>query len=278
MLQTADSVLYDERTALRRVRKSGRLYGVESVSGLFLTERDFSNAREMYDTESRIVLGSGKSLTDDGLFRGAVYCLLASFQDYLRQIEIFSSILSEGLDTPENMLGNNEKFGRIMKGAVFNPTKSKWIYKLSAEWTDLDLCQRIGNGIRTGRDNEVRLREELIRDVDGFGKKTASLLLRMCGSENLVPIDTRMATAMYFHGYPFEIERYRVDRSDEGKKSKKRKMPIRGGKYLELESFAFDLADKYETSGHMLQLAFWTKYSTFNKSVGPHESGQKRDA
>jgi len=101
----------------------------------------------------------------------------------------------------------------------------------------------------------------------GFGDKTSSLFLRMCGAEYLVPLDSWMVEILYFHGYPCRMPRTTVDslrwRTDI-LSPKKRKQTLWGKKYLQAEDFTFHLAEKYNVSGHLLQSTIWAKNSSFS--------------
>jgi len=60
--------------------------------------------------------------------------------------------------------------------------------------------------------NEIALRKNIKNNIKGLGYKTTSLLLKMCGAEYLVLVDSWMAEMLYFHGYPFKIPKKKVER------------------------------------------------------------------
>jgi|GEM_PF-1443921 len=257
--------LYDPDIAQQRIESEGCLYRVNSVSDIMLSPQDFLNAREMHSKEAAIVFDEGGNLADNRLFRGMVYCFLTQMQDYATQVRVFDSLLSENLVSPENVLSNKERFEEILVKINYHDEKARYVYKLAESWDGPQIYSDILAGVGKGKEKEVLLRKEFVKDILGFKEKTASLFLRMCGAEYLIPIDTIMAGVLYLHGYPVEIKRFKADRKDEGKKHKKRKVSISGGNYSTFESFAFDLAEKYSVPGYLLHLAFWTKKSTASK-------------
>jgi thermostable 8-oxoguanine DNA glycosylase len=264
---TPEALLFNRNVALERIQREGNRYNIRNVSDLVLIGPDFEEAEKIYNLEAKIVFGESDSLTNGGIFRGAVYCLLTPFQDYSRTVEAFSSLSSKGLDIPANILENRTEVNLALKYLNLNKQKPDKIFKLALSWREFDLADEITEGVKKGRDEEIRLRKIVVKDFFGFGEKTASMLLRMCGAQYLVPVDANMANVLYFLGYPVEIGHYYANRADEGRGIKKRKSKIHGAEYLKFENFALDLAQKYNVPAYLLQLAVYTRYSTYRKTL-----------
>lgn len=264
-------VLFDVEKAQKRIDKNGKPYGIFRLSDLLLNKNDFKLTREMFETEANIIFNNSNELTSDGIFHGLIYCLLTSLQNYSGQTKGFDSLLKESISTPAEIQMDNGKLSRVLreKGILFHQQKANYIRKLAQNWENLNLLERIGLGIKTNRDQEVHLRQSISNEIKGLGEKTSSLFLRMCGAEYLVPIDSWMTEMLYFHGYPCKMPRFKASRIRWGTEDvlslKQRKRGLKGKRYLQAEEFALDLAQKYGVPGYLLQLAFWTKKSTYQK-------------
>ncbi len=263
-------ILYDKDSAQRQIDENGSIYGITSIEDLILNENDFNLANEFYLEEAKIIYGEDNNLTEDGLLKGIIYCLLTPMQNYSGQINGFESLLDENKDIMIDLIDDKRKLGETLKdsGIIFHVRKASYIHNLHKKWDGKNVLQSINEGIKNDRDNEIHLRKNMISEIKGFGEKTASIFLRMCGAEFLIPVDSWMVEMLSFHGYPCEMPRTSVDRvrwGQEGVISRKlRKRGLKGKPYREAEEYAFDLAEKYDVPGYLLQLAFWTKKSTYN--------------
>jgi len=254
--------LHDRNLAEKRLAENGR--EIKTISDLILSPENFGTAQQMHDQEARIVFSSG-TLSEKGIFHGVIYCLLTSLQDYETQIQMFEKFSEGGFDGPSPLLENFEEVENIFRKLNFRNQKMGYIRQLCESWHNIHLFEQISEELGNGRNREIELREGIMKKVPGLGEKTTSLLLRMCGSESLVPIDSWMNEILYLHGYPLKIARASVTRPDEGK-TKKRKRAITGSKYIQAEDFALELAEKYSVPGGLLQLAYWTKHSSFKRT------------
>jgi len=272
----ATDYFHDVDLALERIAKEGPNYGVMSPGGLLLEESNFIAARKFHTQEQEIV---GKH-TDDELFRGLVYCILAQMQDYGTQMYVFHKLCDNGCGTIDGVLENRAKVPEHVQPAVYNNSKVDYILRLAENWDSIGIHDILANP------DEQAARKELIKQK-GVEVKTASLFLRMCGMESLVPIDSWMIGMLYLHGYPIEIERAATTRDKKQKPiklytqnqlfedlpsqptrvngQKMRKRSIKGPRYLNAEAHTQDLAAKYEQPPFLLQLAFWTKHSKFTR-------------
>ena len=263
--------LHDPKKAHMNINEKGSRYGISGTSDLILHENDFRRARKVYQTESEIVLDGSNELTDRGVFQGTAYVLISSVQKYQGQVDGFDAFLDWMSARRVGKNASASELSRTFKKSSVNFYRQKayYIARLANEWGDLDILERIQENIGTSREHEVALRKSLVADIKGLGDKTASLLLRMCGAEHVVPIDSLMLEWLYFHGYPCEMhysKAYRKDLKSNGKVSvRQRKRDIKRRQYLQVEEFALDLSKKYSVPGYLLQLAVWAKRSTYSK-------------
>jgi thermostable 8-oxoguanine DNA glycosylase len=244
---------HDKELALERIANEGLNYRIRTPRGLLLEESNFKEAREMHEQEKEIV---GEH-TDDELFRGLVYCVLTQMQDYGTQMYVFHRLLDNGCDTIEGTLANRGELPKFMQSAIYNKNKTGYILGVADQWDEINIREILENP------NQQEARKQLMKRTPGIALKTGSLFLRMCGMEQLVPIDSWMMGMLYLHGYPVEIERMDVKR--EFNNVKQRKRPVNGQKYLDAESHTQDLAGKYKQPPFLLQLAFWTHHSAFRR-------------
>jgi thermostable 8-oxoguanine DNA glycosylase len=263
------NVLHDKKKASDRIKKEGRFHRIGGISNLVLTESNFKEAGAMHERESAVVLDRAK-LSDNGLFRGMAYCLLTPLQQYDGQAKGFGSI--EPFCSPEKAFANRKGISQALKnsGVLFHGQKARYISELGRRWESLNLLNAVEVGIKSGGESEILLRKFIVNYINGFGHKTASLLLRMCGAEYLVPVDSWMLGMLYLHGYPCEIPRAKRNLlrwKTNVLSPKLRKQALSGRKYLEAEEMALDLARKYGVPGYVLQLAFYTKKSSY-QSMG----------
>jgi thermostable 8-oxoguanine DNA glycosylase len=265
-----ERIIYDLKLANERIQNRTRdFYNITNVSDLILDEKDFSSAYEIHEKETHIIFNGSSEISQEGLFRGIVYCLLTPMQIYEGQIKGFESIFDNNLNLITKNVENIEKLASVLKksGIIFHEQKAKYIQNAKQVLDNTDLLSVIKANVKTTRDNEVKTRLIMSNSVLGFGLKTSSILLRMCSAENVIPIDSTMMEMLYFHGYPCDIPRSNVERirwETKNRISRKlRKRELSNSQYLEAESFTFDLAQKYEVPGYILQLAVWTKKSTY---------------
>ena len=264
-----DNILYNRDAAEEHVNKNGSLYDITRIEDLMLFEADFEEAKKVCLKESEIIYGADENLTENGILKGIIYCILSSFQNYTGHILGFERILDENKEISD-IVYDKERISEVLKesGIMFHNQKAGYVHELVYTWDGGNMLHIIRDGIKNSREDEIALRKNVISDVKGLGEKTASLFLRMCGAEFLVPVDSWMAEMLSFHGYPCEMPRTNVDRirwgTDNIISTKQRKKGLDGKKYIKAEAFALDLAGKYDVSGYLLQLAFWAKKSTYN--------------
>lgn len=262
--------LSNRELALRRIEEEGKSSKIRQISDLALSNYDFDKAKELCLIESKIVRDEDGQLSEMGLFRGALYCLLSTTQGYQDQESAFNFFLKEGFDTPANVLKNQEKLEELLLKINYRNQKFKYIRQLAFDWNEKNILKMINKSqaIGKGREGEVELRNRIVKEMNGFGEKTVSMLLRMCGAQDLVPMDTNLIKVLYFSGYEnVEIKRnlvMRYDKPNPGKRA--RKASVKGFKYLKFEECAIDLAKKYKVPVCLLQQAAYVKFSTYSKN------------
>jgi thermostable 8-oxoguanine DNA glycosylase len=256
-----DNFLFNQKIAQERIAKEGTLHNIKELSDLILEPKNFREAYDMYYKEKAIVFEDEYKISEEKLFQGCMYVILAQQQDYITQIEIYNKLFKKGLNTRERILENPEEFQKCLTRSMYKKGKARYITELAKNWDNHNLVERIQKKVRKDKETEQFLRKSLVKEVLGFGEKTASLLLRMCGTKYLVPVDTWMAEMLYLHGYDVEI--IRDVKTRENGAHKRRKSQINRKRYTHCEELTLALAEKYTVPGHILQLAFWTKNSSY---------------
>lgn len=261
----------------RIIERDKDFYGIKNISDLVLQESDFTIAQKVHEKEAQIIFNGNKQLTNEGLFRGIVYSLLTPMQKYDGQVKGFKALFGGDLDLNlENTYDTQEITISLSEAGVLFPNqKAQYIHAAQQVVINHNFMPLLEKSLGTSREQEVELRNYFISEIKeagakGVGQKTASILLRMCGAEHLIPIDSWMMEILYFHGYPCEMPRAKIERprwKTEIISVKDRKIGLNNEQYLEAEDFALDLAKKYRVSGPLLQLAFWAKKSTYSSNI-----------
>jgi thermostable 8-oxoguanine DNA glycosylase len=267
-------ILHDQKLATARIENRDKdFYDIKSVSDLLLDEKDFVAAREVAEKEAHIIFNGDLMLTREGIYRGIVYSLLTPLQKYAGQVKGFESLLYNNLVFTAGNRSDPDTVAATLKnaGVLFYHQKARYMLDAEHVVSNTDILSKIQVDAGTTKEREIALRKEIIAKVNGLGLKTGSVLLRMCGARYIVPVDSWMGEMLYFHGYPCEMPRSKAKRprwnskDDDSTSAKQRKKALSEKQYLEAETFAFDLAGKYDVPGYILQLAFWTKKSSYGK-------------
>jgi thermostable 8-oxoguanine DNA glycosylase len=264
--------VFDEAKALKRIANRSRdFYGVRSIEDLRLSEADFVLAATLHEQESQIIFNGEPTLTNEGLFRGIAYCVLTPMQDFYGQEKGFNAMFNKDFEPIEaNLFAEQALVAALRKAKVnYYASKSKYVLGVRKRLGELDLAKVIQDQIGTSWQNEAALRLLICKGIKGLGAKTTSLLLRMCGAQFLVPIDSWMVEMLYLHGYPCSMPRTTVQREGSSGilNNKERKRGLTYNQHLHVEEYALDLAQKYDVPGYLLQLAFYTKNSTYNAEL-----------
>ena len=268
-INNPNELMHNLPLAEERIAKQEKnFYGIKSISDLVLHEQDFFSAMELEEKENKLVLQGDGAINKEGLIRGIAYCVLTPRQKYPELIQAFSSLL-DGNGNIQKFSSQKEITDLLGESRIVHANqKAGYIYQsLSKDYFALLL--NILASVNTTRKNEVLLRDQLCEEVTGIGLKTGSLLLRMCGAKELVPIDSWIMEMLFFHGYDCKMPRTKVIRPAWGKENvfsnKFKKSSLDKEQYLRAENFALDLAKKYGVSGHLLHSAFYAKKSSYGK-------------
>ena len=211
------------------------------------TSYDFSVARILMELEdySKMVQTYSK---EDFLYTGLLYSTLslkAKFSDHEKQ---FREFLNQDLWTAESVLENKEEVEEILNKYGLKK-KSKTVFSTAQEWRGLNLRERM----REDSNFELgfQLRDEMTKTMYGVGDKFASLFLRMCGYEELVPVDSWATKYVESRITPLRHKR----------------SGLKHPQYLIYEQFLTKEAKKFGVSPAHFQAAIYAKFSTWKDSV-----------
>ena len=168
------------------------------------TEYDFRNAQILYEKEQI------KPLTEENLFRASLYCVLSAAENYTKLMRVYNSLLDNKLDSPESIASNRQTLDEIVGKSRKDTQKKKCIYELSLWWPGSGLPKEIVEDAKNSRQKEFELRNSLAKDAPGIGYKCASLLIRMCGYENIVPVDIHVQRYLKEKGHDVRVTDYKT--------------------------------------------------------------------
>lgn len=213
-----------------------------------ISSSDFANAAALHERE-RV-----HPLDDPNLFRGGLYSILSAVQDYGRHMSIYRNMVDGRMDTPQTISNNRDNLRRMMRSARFPNSKFDKVYGYAEWWPMTDLPQRLLADAQNGRENEFALRDELAEEAPGVGYKCASMLMRMCGYERVVPIDTWVLQFLQERGY--DIPEYITIGG------------AKGGPYKKMERHISEIARRRGLNPGNFQLALWVKCSGWSPDDG----------
>jgi len=223
----------------------------EKMAGKWdLSEKDFETALLFHEKEKI------EPVTLENLFRGALYSMLSSKEIYSNLIKAYNGLLNSGLDTPDAINASGSRLTDIIKKAGYAKKKESYIRDFAEWWQNTDLHRQMIADIEHSREREFELRNEIAfskKGAPGLGPKCASLLFRMCGYENLVPVDTRALKYLIANGYDIQ-QQDRIGRRGIARKY-----------YLKYEEWLSDIAHRYGKKPGIFQLAVWCKESTWHR-------------
>lgn len=205
-------------------------------------------------------------LDNKAVFRWLMYCILTPGENYINLKKIWEMLLTEtpyrpALDTPESIISNKSSLDTILQQTRYPKRKKKAVYELALNWSKLDLQSRILNDVAHGRTDEFEIRSEMDRDIYGVGYKCASMFLRMCEYEHVVPVDMwvlRFLNAQldnkYSHlkegDYPIKVSDFRTVSGLSRKE------------YLYGEKLMSIIAKDYGLSPARFQIVLWTHFAS----------------
>jgi thermostable 8-oxoguanine DNA glycosylase len=247
-----------------------------------LTREDFRHAEIMYKQEAIL------PLTSANMFRAAMYCLLSARENYIKQISLYTTLLHQGYDTPKSVAEANSGLSRILGKTMYPVQKEDRLRKLAQWWQETSFVEEVMQDVSGGKEREFPLRNYLAERRLGLSYKCASLFMRMCGYENVVPIDVWVLKYLQNQGHDIGALIKRVEAEEVPtttdtdsfslscpiytKKEKKKKLPdnkrIRGlskREYLRFEPLMQGKAREMGVTPAMFQLALWCKKSSWQR-------------
>ncbi len=215
------------------------------MNKLNLSSKDFENAWKLYEAEKI------NPLTRENMFKGIVYSILSSRENYQKQMMVFNRLMDHGLDNPESILGNEKKLRGIVRKSGFHNQKIDAIYRLSQAWPKSNLPEDILEDSENGRKKGFELRERIDKEVYGMGYKCASLFLRMCDYLDLAIIDRHVLEGIEELASDFELPKdYKI-------------RGISDKKYLEIEEIIAKLAKENDIETAIMSMFFYYRDSQF---------------
>lgn len=210
------------------------------------TEQDFRNAQILYEKEKI------EPLTEENLFRASLYCILSSTENFTKLIRVYRTLLDKKLDTPKSIASNKQSLDEILSETRFFNKKQKFVYEFSLWWPGSDLPAQVVEDAKNSRQREFELRNNIADSAPGLGYKCTSLLMRMCGYENIVPVDLHVQRFLKKKGNDVRVTDYKTERG----MSKK--------EYLLYEKLFSEIAKSQGIPPAKLQYVLWAKNSTWN--------------
>jgi thermostable 8-oxoguanine DNA glycosylase len=210
------------------------------------TEHDFRNAQILYEKEQI------KPLTEANLFRASLYCILSAAENYTKLMRVYTTLLDNKIDTPENIASNRQTLDEIVGKSRKDKQKKHYIYDLACWWPGSNLPKDIVEDAHNSRQKEFELRNGLAKDAPGLGYKCASLLIRMCGYENIVPVDIHVQRFLKEKGCAVRVTDYKTQPG------------LTKKEYLEYEQMFTEIAKSRNITPAKFQYVLWVKRSSWN--------------
>ncbi len=212
-----------------------------------LTQKDFSNGRILFE-EERI-----KPINEENLFNGMIYSLLsASGQDYRKLVIITNELIAGGYTAPERFLETDERLISILKKSRFATTKITRAVRFATWYPNSPLPHLIVEDANSGRNREFYLRNWLAEEAPGIAYKCASLVMNMCGYENVVPVDMWAERFLYSRGFKLKLPDYKTVGG------------LKRKEFLEHEKLIIGMARRRNVPPAIYHHAIWAKFSSWN--------------
>jgi thermostable 8-oxoguanine DNA glycosylase len=228
----------------------------EGVATWKPTGMDFTYGHMLMMVEDYSKVAKRYYAPGDGIFSGGMlfsallYSVLSWKEKFRQHKKQFNEFLEENLWTAKEVLENPETVEKILKKYGFNKKKIKIVKSAAEAWNKLNLQERIRGDERVTLG--FQLREEITESMHGVGYKFASLFLRMCGYEDLVPVDSTALEYAESRGFKFRHK-------DSG---------LKPGQYLQYEKFIATEARKFGVTPAHFQATIYAKWSTWKKDSG----------
>lgn len=232
----------------------------DSLLSWDITKKDVEAAQFLYDREKI------DPLTDKNMFEGALYSLLTSGENYQNLIKRMDQLKRFKLNTPQGIQNSGKDLTMILSKVRFPNRKERVVRELADWWITTDIGKRIRKDVSGKKEEEFELRNELARKGPGLGYKCSSLFMRMCGYENIVPLDI---WALRFLAQKGDSVRIPDHKTEQGIKKKE---------YIEWEEIFSNYAREKGISPSWFQLALWCKVSVWTRENFIDVNGKKVEA
>lgn len=171
-------------------------------------------------------------------------------EDYERHLNMYYSLLNEGLDNPNAILLYPGKVHRILKQTISN--KEIRLKKLAKWWQISTLPGDILEDVQNGQQQEFELRNKLAdskKGAPGLAWKCSSFLMSKLGYDNIAILDVWALRFLDTHSVNVRLPDYRRVSGPSGKN------------YLLLEQAFQEISSLLKVSPGDLHPTVWAKMS-----------------
>ena len=224
------------------------------------TLKDFELAKDLIEQEKV------SPLTQNNMFFAAVYSLLSAMENFNRQMLLCNWLYKNNFNDPLNVIKDSENLIKLESYSSLGKNKRERIIKLSHFWIDNNLTTRIKDDLHGSKQDVFEIRKELDKAKVGLGYKCASLFLRMCGYDNIAPID--MWTLEFLKHNNVEIKKcYTIGSATEIGGETISSRGITPKDYVSYEVPLLDFAKKYSVSIALMQATIYLTNSTWKNAT-----------
>ncbi|MFH1212106.1 MAG: hypothetical protein V1659_04230 [Candidatus Woesearchaeota archaeon] len=148
-------------------------------------------------------------LDTETLFEAGLYCLLSQGLQHRQQFRIFSRLLHEGFGTPDGIKAGFVPLRIILSRVKYPIRLNNLVQAYASWWLHSSLPARIIEDAQGEKESGVTLRNMVAEQAPGLGLKCASLLMRMAGYLDVVPIDIWALRFLETTGYEFKTPEWK---------------------------------------------------------------------
>jgi len=208
-----------------------------------------------------------RPIDEEGLFRGAVLCVLVGAERYETARNVYSQVMEAGFRTPEAVLADPVELKAYLGKSRWPGRRMQRLTGLSRWWQDSPVPAAVVADATNGKDKGVELRAEVAEgERNGLGYKSASLLLTMVGYDSVAPIDRHMCREMVKWGFPIKIP-------DDVKVG-----ALQRRDYLQAEEWFSEIASSLGYTPAHLHRILWAKtQAAIEENLGAGDGNRTRD-
>jgi len=193
-----------------------------------------------------------EDINPSSMFSTGVYCILSVAEKWSTAKGLHEELEKKGFDKPEYLGSHLKDLRRMMSHIRWPNKKFEYVSEFSLWWNGSSLPLKIMDDVRTGRNGEIRLREELATNAPGIAYKSASLFMLKLGYENVIPVDIWECRFLRDMGQNVRIGDYK---KISGPKDEQ---------YLKYESKLVKFAKGREMTPAVFHFTLWGKYHDSN--------------